>query len=152
MPRWGFRTVKCRKLMENQGGDEIKSILKMAGGFTWENTSPSSWSSLKWELHMRNPLTGNKCQDLFSLLWFRSWVNFWKKSVPHKNQEWPLEAGISRKQPLRKSWILWWNMCLLLNNEHVNTKNKSLCRPRSNSLLLIVFTPSQNWPSKYISF
>lgn len=30
-------------------------------------------------------------------------------------------------------------MGLLLYNEHVNTMNKPLCRPMSNSLLLIVF-------------
>lgn len=42
MQRQRFWPVAHRKLVETQGGDEIKSILNMAGGLTWENASVSS--------------------------------------------------------------------------------------------------------------
>ena len=47
MQRQRFWLVGYKKSVETQGGDEIKSILNMAGGLTCENASVSSASILK---------------------------------------------------------------------------------------------------------
>lgn len=88
-------------------------------GFTWENASPSSWSILKWQLHMKCPLSliEYECQDCcfdYCDLGPRKTKN------DHLKQVFPENFPSGDHESIGE-------MCFLLYNEHVNTMNKSHC-------------------------